>query len=76
MDTVTYPDPEVRKELSRWAVAKINVAERPEVARAFGVPAVPTAVCVDPSGAVLAKLPDFISPETFEKRLHDIRNAR
>lgn len=45
-----------RLEGEGWAVVSIDVRERPELARKYGVQVVPTAVAVGPSGAVTARL--------------------
>lgn len=73
MDTVTYPDPLVQKELENWILERVNVAERPEVARAFGVPAVPEAVAVDGAGKILGRIADFVEPAPFRDRLLRLR---
>ena len=39
-----------------WRVVTVDVRERPELARKYGVEIVPTAVAVDPTGVVTARL--------------------
>lgn len=69
MDAETYSDAGVAKELSGWAVARIDVSRRPEVAKLLGVQAVPSAVVLDPSGAVQGRLEGAEPAEAFLKRL-------
>ena len=73
MDAVTYPDPAVRAELERWIGSRIDVAERPRVAGAFDVPAVPVALALDGEGAVLGRLPGFVAPAGLAAWLREIR---
>ena len=69
MDAVTYPDPVVRSELGRWIEQRVDVSRSAEVARVFGVPAVPTAVAVAADGRILARLGGFVEPEAFARWL-------
>ena len=65
MDAVTYPHAEVTAELKDWVFARVDVSQQREVAAAFGVPAVPVAVAVDPGGTILGRVPSFVEPEAF-----------
>lgn len=73
MDTVTYPDATVARELSGWEVGKIDVSKSPEAARLFGVPAVPAAVAVSRDGIVLGRIEGFVAPEAFRAQLRKLR---
>ena len=50
----------------RVRVLHVNAAERPEVARAFGVLTVPATTVLDERGAVLAANQGFATAETLE----------
>ena len=76
MDTVTYPDRRVREELEKWIGAHVDVSRQPELARLFGVPAVPTAVAVASDGHVLGRKADFIEPEPFVTWLKAMRSGQ
>ncbi len=73
MDAVTYPDPRVRSELGRWLAQRIDVSVAAEVARAFGVPAVPTAVAADGEGRILGRAQGFVEPSGFLRWLEERR---
>ena len=53
MDAVTYPDPKVKAELSKWLEQRVDISKEREVAAVFQVAAVPTAVLLDHEGRVL-----------------------
>ena len=76
MDTVTYPDPDVRSELSSWVEHRIDVAEEPELAALFEVAAIPTALLLDPDGRVLDRVVGFVPPAGFKERLAAARDDR
>jgi len=73
MDAVTYPHFAVRAEFDAWVVHSIDAAAHTEVAAAFGVPAVPTAVAVLPDGAVLDRREGFCEPFAFAEWLAGVR---
>jgi thioredoxin-like negative regulator of GroEL len=76
MDAVTYPDPVVREELAAWVLERVDVARSPEVARLFGVVAVPIAIAVEPDGAVRERILGFVEPAELAARLRALRAAR
>ena len=63
MDTVTYPDPRVRRELEHWIERKVDVTQARTVAGQFGVTAVPVAIAAAADGRVLGRIPNFVEPE-------------
>lgn len=73
MDAVTYPDPAVRTELEGWLVQRVDVSEAADLARSFGVPAVPTAVAVDGDGRILGRSQGFVEPDVFARWLGKTR---
>jgi len=76
MDTVTYPDPEVRAELERWLELRIDVTEDPDLARALEVSVIPTALLVDGDGRILDRIVGFLEPGPFLDRLAAARAVR
>jgi thioredoxin-related protein len=75
MDAVTYPDPKVKAELSGWLRRRADVAEEFELATTFEIAAIPTAVILDGSGAVLDRVIGFLPPEEFLARLAAARRT-
>ena len=73
MDAVTYPHPTVRAEREHWIASRIDVAERPSLARAFDVPAVPVCLALDGEGTILGRLPGFLEPTDLAAWLREIR---
>ncbi len=66
MDTVTYPDSEVRAELEgRWLERRVDVTQARELAELFEVAAIPTAVLLDSAGRVFNRVVGFVDPEDF-----------
>ena len=76
MDAVTYPDPEVKAELSHWLRRRVDVSKEHELAAAFQVAAVPTAVLLDGAGLVLDRVIGFVEPTGFRQRLSGARERR
>ena len=76
MDAVTYPHADVRRELSTWLERRSDVVAEPEIASAFDVSAIPTAVLLDGEGRVLDRVVGFIQPEDFVARLSEAKQAR
>lgn len=74
MDAVTYPHPDVKDELSRWIERRADVAAERELATAFGVSTVPTAVLLDHDGRVLDRIVGFLQPDDFRSRLSSARS--
>lgn len=73
MDAVTYPHPDVKNELSRWIERRADIVAERDLASAFGVSAVPTAVLLDHEGRVLDRVVGFVQPESFRSRLSSAR---
>lgn len=76
MDAVTYPHPDVKTELSGWLERRSDVAEEPDLAAAFEVAAIPTAVLLDYDGRVLDRVVGFVQPSDFQERLTSARTKR
>ncbi len=71
---MTYPDPQVREELERWVVIRLDVSEHDALARDhFGVSAIPTALAVDADGNVLDRIVGFVEPSAFRARVRASR---
>ena len=75
MDAVTYPHPDVQQELSRWLQRRADVVDEPELAAAFEVAAIPTAVLLSPDGRVLDRVVGFVQPDDFVERLSSAAGA-
>ena len=74
MDTVTYPNSEVARELeARWLSRSFDVTESRSVAALFGVVAIPTAIAVRGDGFLLGRVQGFVPPEEFQKKLAALR---
>jgi len=74
MDTVTYPNDQVKKELSNWVLLKVDIVERREVADLFEVVGIPVAVAVTPAGEELGRIESFVEPATFQAKLEQLRS--
>ena len=75
MDAVTYPDHEVKAELSNWLVRRVDISRERDLAAAFQVAAVPTAVLLDHDGRILDRVIGFVQPAEFRRRLRGARAA-
>jgi len=75
MDAVTYPDPAVKAALGKWVEVRIDIAQRPDVARAFGVVGIPLAIVMDGAGQVFARIPGFKEPGVFVVALQEAQRA-
>ena len=73
MDTVTYPDPSVRKELGNWLEARVDVSVQKGVAELFTVAAIPVALAVTADGRIAGRLLGFFEPESFERKVAALR---
>ena len=73
MDAVTYPHPDVQRELSGWIQRRADVVAEPELAAAFEVAAIPTAVLLSPDGRILDRVVGFVQPNDFLDRLSSAR---
>jgi len=76
MDAVTYPDPEVKAELSNWLERRVDISKERELAGAFQVAAVPTAVLLEHDGRILDRVIGFVQPADFRQRLSTAREER
>ena len=77
MDTVTYPDAAVTRELATsWVELRCDVAVANDVARRFGVHAIPTAVALRSDGEILGRIEGFVPPAAFVARAAQLRVAR
>ncbi len=73
MDTVTYPNDQVKKELSNWVLLKVDIAEHHELAEQFEVVGVPVAVAVTTDGEELGRIESFVEPPAFRTQLKQCR---
>ncbi len=66
---MTYPNSQVREELERWLVIRLDVSEHAALARdCFGVTAIPTALALDADGNVFDRIVGFVEPGAFRVR--------
>jgi len=70
---VTYPNDQVKKELSNWVLLKVDIAEHREVAELFEVVGIPTAVGVTADGDELGRIESFVEPPAFRTQLEQCR---
>ncbi len=75
MDAVTYPDPEVKKELLNWLEARVDVSLQKGVAELFFVAAIPVALAVTAEGRIVGRLTGFLEPESFKKEIATLREG-
>jgi starvation-inducible outer membrane lipoprotein len=75
MDAVTYPDPEVKKELVNWLEARVDVSLQKGVAELFSVAAIPVALAVTAEGRIVGRLTGFLEPESFKKEVATLREG-
>ncbi len=75
MDAVTYPDPEVKKELLNWLQARVDVSLQKGVAELFFVAAIPVALAVTAEGRIVGRLTGFLEPESFKKEIATLREG-
>jgi thioredoxin-like negative regulator of GroEL len=74
MDTVTYPNDQVKQEQSNWLLLKVDVEERREVAELFEVAGIPVAIAVTTDGKELGRIENFVEPAEFRARLGQLRS--
>lgn len=74
MDTVTYPNDQVKQELSHWVLLKVDIAEHSDVAELFEVAGIPVAVAVTAAGEELGRIENFLEPAEFRERLGQLRS--
>ena len=74
MDTVTYPNDQVKQELAHWAVLKVDITEHREVAELFEVVGIPVAVALTTDGNELGRIENFVEPAEFQGRLAQLRS--
>ena len=73
MDTVTYPNDQVKHELSNWVLLNVDIAEHREVAELFEVCGIPVAVAVSGNGDELGQIENFVEPGGFRTQLEGLR---
>ena len=77
MDTVTYPNRDVREEFDgHWHVAHVDISEDKAVADLFAVAAIPTVIGVTGQGVVLDTVVGFLAPDAFLDALQAMTDAR
>lgn len=72
MDAVTHPDPRVRQALESWIEQRVDVSHAADLARAFGISAVPVAVAVDGHGRIHGRQEGFVAPEAYADWLRSL----
>ncbi len=72
---MTYPDPEVKKELLNWLQARVDVSLQKGVAELFSVAAIPVALAVTAEGRIVGRLTGFLEPESFKKAVATLREG-
>ena len=75
MDAVTYPDPEVKKELLNWLAARVDVSLQKGVAELFSVAAIPVALAVTAEGRIVGRVTGFLEPGSFKKEIATLREG-
>ncbi len=75
MDAVTYPNPEVVKELESWLEVHVDVSLQTEVAKVFDVAAIPLALAVTGEGEIVGRLLGFMEPDPFKKEITSLRES-
>jgi thiol:disulfide interchange protein len=65
MERYVLPDPRVVQTVSRFAAVSIDVDAQPSLAQKYGVTAIPTFIVLSPTGAEVARLGPYDSPEAF-----------
>jgi thioredoxin-like negative regulator of GroEL len=75
MDTVTYPNQDVKKELMNWVLVKVDISKYPNVAKMFKVHGIPVAIALADDGSEIERVLGFKGPEEFKKNLKQIRKA-
>ena len=75
MDTVTYPNDQVKQELSNWVLLKVDVVECREVAELFEVVGIPVAIAVTAEGEELGRIENFVEPAGFRAQLEHLRKG-
>ena len=74
MDTVTYPDAEVKKkELSNWLLLKVDIVEHREVGELFEVVGIPVTVAITAEGDELGRIENYVEPAAFRSQLVKLR---
>jgi len=65
MDRETYSDSAVAAELTNWISARIDVDRNVEVAKRFGIDAIPTTVLLQSDGKEIARESGYVGPKDF-----------
>ena len=73
MDTVTYPNEQVKQELSHWVLLKVDIAEHTETAELMEVVGIPVAVAITADGDELGRIENFVEPPVFRAKLEEWR---
>jgi thiol:disulfide interchange protein len=70
----TFSHPDVQAELANYEAVKIDIDLQPRVAAKYQVAAVPTLMCLDPSGEQKNKHMGYVDPEKFIGMLKQCAN--
>jgi thiol:disulfide interchange protein len=76
MDTVTYPNDQVKQELSHWLLLKVDIAEHSDVAELFEVAGIPVAVAITAVGDEMGRIENFVEPAEFRAQLTQLRSRQ
>ena len=75
MDAVTYPNPDVVRELKNWLEIHVDVSLQTDVAELFDVAAIPLALAATGEGKIFGRLRGFMEPGPFEKEIASWRES-
>jgi thioredoxin-like negative regulator of GroEL len=73
MDTVTYPEKTLQRELESWVYQRLDASRYPQAARDLGVRAVPVAVALQ-SGRILGRMENFVEAADLRDWLRGLRS--
>ena len=76
MDAVTYPHPDVKSELTYWVARRSDITQERDLATAFEIAVIPTAVLLGHDGRILDRVLGFLPPDDFRQRLSRARGDR
>ncbi len=75
MDAVTYPNPDVVRELENWLEIHVDVSRQKDVAGLFDVAAIPLALAATGEGNIFGRLLGFMEPGPFARQIASWRES-
>ena len=75
MDAVTYPNPDVVRELENWLEIHVDVTLQKDVAELFDVAAIPLALAATGEGNIVGRLRGFVEPGLFVREIASWRES-